>query len=138
MKRRKVSKLQKLLNSNEDTTYETTYEDCQRWFRILNKEIFNNRLPPVDEIDIRWRRGQYAFYESIIDTDDPDYKFGRLCMNKRYKSKKFFVEVLAHEMVHHYQFMYDEPITHGQTFVPWCDKFNKKGLNLVRAYPDED
>ena len=138
MKKRKVSKLQRLLRSEEYEEYETTIEDCQKWFRILNKEVFNNRLPPVDEIDIRWRRGQYAFYESVTDTTDPDYKVGRLCMNKRYKSKKFFVEVLAHEMVHHYQFIYDEPINHGPTFTAWYDKFNRKGLNLVRAYPDED
>ena len=62
MKKRKVSKLQKLLNSKEDTTYETTLEDCQKWFRILNKEIFDSKLPPVDDIDIRWRRNTYAFY----------------------------------------------------------------------------
>lgn len=138
MKKRKVSKLKKLLKSNENTTYETTFEDCQRWFRIINEEIFNNRLPPVDEIDIRWRRKTYAFYFYETDTDDPDYMVCKLCMNKRYKSKKFFVEVLAHEMVHHYQFMYEKDVDHGPTFYRWAEKFNRKGLNLVRAYVDED
>lgn len=137
MRKRKVSKLQKLLTSNENTTYETTLEDCQRWFRILNKEIFDSKLPPVDEIDIRWRRKTYAFYYYEMDTKDPNFMVCKLCMNKRYKNKKFFVEVLAHEMVHHYQFMFDEPVSHGPTFTAWCDKFNKKGLKLVRAYEDE-
>ena len=55
-------------------------------------------------------------------------------MNKRYKSKQIFVEVLAHEMVHHYQYIYNEEVGHGSSFLKWRDKFNKKGLNLVKVY----
>ena len=133
-KRKYRSKLQKLLEEGRDEQYITTLEDCQKWFRILNRELFQNTLTPPDEVDIRWRRGAYAYYEAIIDTDDDDYLYTRLCMNKRYKSKKFFVEVLAHELVHHYQFLTERKATHGETFAAWTDAFNKKGLRLVKAY----
>jgi hypothetical protein len=128
----KKSKLAKLLHSNENYEYETTIEDCRLWFNVLNRELFNNSLPPLDEIDIRWRRKAHAWYD--YDQSKPGYGSARLLMNKRYKSKQFFVEVLAHEMVHHYQYIYNEDIGHGSSFFKWRGKFNKKGLNLVRAY----
>lgn len=133
-KKRQKSQLSKIMKSDDNTAYHTTVEDCMTWFRIINNEVFNNSLPPLNEIDIRWRRGAYAYYESWIDTDDPDYRYSKLCMNKRYKSKKFFVEVLAHELVHHYQFINEKRIDHGDTFLCWTDTFNKKGLRLVKAY----
>ena len=137
-KRKRKTKLQRLLASDEENTYETKIEDCEEWFRVLNRELFNNSLPDIDYVDIRWRRKAFGYYEYIIDTKDPNYKMSVLNMNKRYKSKKFFVEVLAHEMVHHYQFMNDEPMGHGPSFEKWNDKFNKKGLNLFKVYGDEE
>lgn len=128
----KKSKLAKLLSTNERYEYETTIEDCVRWFNILNREIFNESLPPVDEIDIRWRRRAHAWYD--YDESKPGHGSARLLMNKRYKSKQFFVEVLAHEMVHHYQYIYNEDVGHGSSFLKWRDKFNKKGLSLSKAY----
>ena len=128
------SKLVKIMESNDDATYHTTVEDCMKWFRIINRELFQNTLAPVNEIDIRWRRGTHAYYVCTTDTKDPTYTYTKLCMNKRYKSKKFFVEVLAHELVHHYQFLYEGRIDHGDSFVDWAETFSKKGLRLVRAY----
>ena len=128
----KKSKLAKLLSTKEQYEYETTIEDCQKWFNILNRELFENSLPPVDQIDIRWRRGAYAWYE--YDEASPGEGIAKLRMNKRYKSKQFFVEVLAHEMVHHYQYIYNEEMGHGSSFMKWRDKFNKKGLTLSKAY----
>ena len=128
----KKSKLAKLLSSKEHYEYETTVEDCQKWFNVLNQELFNSSLPPIDEVDIRWRRKAHAWYD--YDASRPGEGTARLLMNKRYKSKQFFIEVLAHEMVHHYQYIYNEEMGHGPSFFKWRDKFNKKGLNLVRAY----
>jgi hypothetical protein len=128
----KKSKLAKLLSTKERYEYETTLEDCRLWFNVLNRELFNNSLPQLDEIDIRWRRKAHAWYD--YDEARPGYGTSRLLMNKRYKSKQFFVEVLAHEMVHHYQYVYNEEMGHGSSFLKWRDKFNKKGLNLSKAY----
>jgi hypothetical protein len=124
------SKLSKLLQTNETYEYETTVEDCQEWFNILNRELFDNSLPNVDEIDVRWRRQAHAYYDYAAKRNGSC----KLLMNKRYKSKQFFVEILAHEMVHHYQYINGERMGHGLSFTTWRDKFNKKGLNLVRVY----
>lgn len=135
-KTKRKSKLTKIIEECESTEkhvpFEPTIEDCEKWFKILNHELFNNQLPAVDEFDVRWRRGAYAWYD--YDERFPGQGTAKLLMNKRYKSKQFFVEVLAHEMVHHYQYINNEDVGHGSSFLKWRDKFNKKGLNLVRAY----
>ena len=133
-RRKQKSKLAKLMESKEDNVYETTYEDCLIWFEILNKELFENKLKPIDEVDIRWRRGAFAYYELISDRETNEYISSKLCMNKRYSSMKFFVEVLSHELVHHFQALHNEPVGHGPSFTRWCEKFNKKGLKLYKAY----
>ena len=133
-KRKQKSRLAKIMTSNESTIYETTEQDCQHWFEILNEEIFENKLLPLDEIDIRWRRGTFAFYECVTDTKNASFLRTRLCMNKRYKSKQFFVSILAHELIHHYQALYNEPLGHGPSFFRWSEKLNKKGIKLTKAY----
>lgn len=129
-KRKYKSKLAKILESHDNNTYETTFEDCKKWFNILNRELFDNKLPQVDVIDIRWRRGTLAYYVSQLDDKDLTYKHSLLAMNKKYKSKKFFVEVLAHEMVHHWQFVNDLPTNHGETFQVWNEKLKKRGIKI--------
>lgn len=122
------------MKEEETPLYETTEEDCLLWFRILNREVFNNQLPPVSEISIGRRRGTYAFYTKITDTKNPSYLYTKLSMNRKYKSKQFFVEVLAHELIHHYQTINNQPLGHGPTFLTWRDKLNRKGINLTRVY----
>jgi len=132
MAKRKQSPLAKLTKSTDDNCYETTHEDCRFWFRILNQEIFNNRLTEI-EVDIRWRRGAYARYQ-YPDNGRTDQIPLMFLMNKKYRNKKFFVEVLFHEMVHHYQFLHNEPVGHGPSFIKWRDKARKKGLELLVSY----
>jgi len=122
------SKLEKVINENCELTYNTTVEDCQKWFNILNRELFDNSLPKVHEIDIRWRRGAHAWYD--YDEDKPGTGISKLLMNKRYKSKQFFVAVLFHEMVHHYQYINNEKVGHGKSFVKWKNIALKYGLDF--------
>lgn len=137
-KRKQKSKLLKLMKENEQATYVTTEDDCVLWFRILNREVFNNQLTPLSEIHIGWKRGTYGYYTKITDTSNPDYLYTKLSMNKKYRSKQFFVEVLAHELIHHYQAIYNQPLGHGPSFIMWRDKLNRKGINLTRVYVDDE
>lgn len=123
------SKLIKLKNDKNKNTYITTKEDCIKWSRIINREIFNNQLAEIDNIEIGWRRKCWAYY--VYDVNKKGEKYIKLAMNKKYPSKLFFVEVLAHELIHHYQFLFGDPVGHGPSFSDWTDKFNKRGLNLV-------
>ena len=60
------SKLIKLKNDKNKNTYITTKEDCIKWSRIINREIFNNQLadmimPPPPLI------GAYNCMKAFVD-----------------------------------------------------------------------
>lgn len=135
MKKIYKSKLEKLKTTpHNGERFKPTHDDVVKWFRILNREMFNSSLKTIPEIDIRIRRGNHAYFCWTIDTKNPEYIYPKLCMNKHYDTKKNFVEVLAHEMIHLYQVMYNNPPGHGPNFHEWKETFNKKGLRLLEAY----
>lgn len=125
------SRLLRAMKSDEIYIYETTEEDCRYWFNVINREIFDNQLTFPDKIDIRWRRKAHA-YHLIIWNDDKSIET-TLCMSKKYKSKRFFIQVLAHEMIHHWQALTGAPVGHGPSFLQWEDKFNRKGMVLYKG-----
>lgn len=138
-KKKKPSKLEKLMTqtnckTSEKEEYVTTLQDCKKWIRILNKEIFKGSLTKLDEIDIRRRKMCYAYYLYYPITKNDEFRYSKLCMNRKYVSEKFFVEILAHELIHHYQYINEQPLGHGPSFMSWKEVFNKKGLNLVKMY----
>lgn len=138
-KKRSRSKLKEFVrNFNKQPrhkAYLTTPRECKRWFNIINKEIFNSKLPTVTSWDIRWRRTAWAWY--TFD-DDIKKKTGKVVcemqMNKRYHSKKFFIEVLAHEMIHHWQAANDAPFGHGDSFKQWKSDFARKGIKITERF----
>ena len=138
-KKKKLSKLEKLMTETNCKTsskdeYVTTLQDCKKWIRILNKELFKGSLKRLDEIDIRRRRMCYAYYLYYPITKDDEFRYSKLCMANKYVSEKFFVEILAHELIHHYQYINEQPMGHGPSLMEWKEIFNKKGLNLVKMY----
>lgn len=138
---KKLSRLQALMATDHATNvkleYRTTREDVEKWFDILNEEVFGGSLTKLDEIDIRRRRRTYAYYEYEPKRRRKKDRFSKLCMNVRYSSEKFFVEILAHELVHHYQYIKMQPMGHGPSFMAWKTLFREKGLNLAKSYVEE-
>ena len=121
----------KLLKELENTIkYRPSVEDVREWFDILNEQIFGNKLPQIKDIWIQRLKGVHALYHywSKKENEEPELSF-----NKVFESKKLFVEILAHEMIHHFQAQYDEPVDHGDTFDAWSDNFKIKGLNLYKV-----
>jgi hypothetical protein len=132
MTRKCKSRLLKAMQNDEVYIYETTEEDCRYWFNVINREIFDNQLTFPDEVDIRWRSGTHA-YHWITWNKDSTVKSTKLCMSKKYKSKRFFIQVLAHEMIHHWQALTGAPIGHGPSFLQWEERFAKKGMVLYKG-----
>lgn len=145
MQHKKSSRLQKLLaeidhvdRTRREKKFVTTIEDCEKWISILNEELFGGSLSKIDEIDIRRRRLAYAYYEyNPIRRKRSEWR-SKLCMNARYVSEKFFVEILAHELVHHYQYTHRQPMGHGPSFKAWKKIFSENGLNLTDVYREQD
>ncbi len=127
MAKRRKSKLAKLQDEPHTGTFEPSIDDVKNWFRVLNKEIFDNKLIDLTVIGIGIRRQTWAYY--LYHEDEPGGKT-ELHMNHRYHSKKHFVECLIHEMVHHHQYLTGKKVKHNKNFYAWNKKIEKYGLKL--------
>lgn len=128
-KRKVHSKIVKAIaESPKREKYIPSLKECKEWFVIINKEIFQNQLPEFADMEIRRRHGCWGEIEGCETKSD---RFSRLSMNHHFKSKKHFIEVLAHEMVHHYQWtVLREELTHGESFFAWKPKFVQHDMSL--------
>ena len=111
----------------ESTKFKPRIRDIKKWFDILNEQIFGNKLPPFSKIRLIKEDGIYAFY---CYWHKKKTKESELEMIKKFKTKKLFVEILAHEMIHHYQHLHNEPLGHGPSFTAWKENLKLRGLEL--------
>lgn len=117
-----------------DKKFRPTVGDCYEWFVILNAQIFGNKLNLPTKISTckstDWAHAVYSYYGK----NNSNYPKTEIKLMGTYRNKKFFVEVLAHEMIHHFQNSYNEPVSHGPSFWAWREHFQLKGLTLNRIY----
>tara|TARA_A100001015_G_scaffold302375_1_gene390495 strand:- start:344 stop:742 length:399 start_codon:yes stop_codon:yes gene_type:complete len=101
-------------------------------YKILNREIFNNRLKKP-HISIRRIRGALGLFE--FNPYATKYCF-RITLHNRFKNFQEFVEILGHEMVHYYQklVLKQNSAKHNKEFYSFKKKFKKMGLDLKRIY----
>ena len=117
---------------DEKEKFHPKVKDMKKWFVILNQQIFGNKLTLVKKFQIKHDDELHAYYGYYEKTHKKHGKT-RIVMDNKFSSKKKFVEILAHEMIHHFQAQYDEPVGHGPTFTAWRDNFKIKGLNLYKV-----
>ena len=113
--------------------FRPTVGDCEKWFVILNTQIFGNKLSPVTKISFAKSWDFHAVY-TYYSKKDPKYPETEIVLEDEFSCMKIFVEVLAHELIHHFQFLHGEPLGHGPSFQAWRDNFKLKGLSLSRIY----
>ena len=99
-----------------------------RWFNIFNEEIFDDKINPFHEIEIKRKQGCHA--EHIPLEDDRGKIYATLSMNERFNDKNEFLFTLAHEMVHQWQWMYLTRTDHGETFWKWKSRLAKFEIPL--------
>ena len=121
-------------------------EDVIYSYNILNKYIFENALrrPVINQKQLQkcWGLCHWLF---------PKQKSGSYCqisINDKWFCPQWFLNTLAHEMVHQYQWdidrreymdyygreMYTDSGGHGPTFYAWRDRFEFYGLTLKLSY----
>jgi hypothetical protein len=118
------------------TPYRVTNDAVKYWFRIINHEVWNDKLPMFNTIHIRPFVKNWAM--CIEDTDNPNETKYRLSIDIEFPSFQLFLNVLAHEMVHLYQFTQkDESEHHGDSFWKWEFILKSHGLTLSEVYGPE-
>ena len=116
--------------------YKTTYKDIKKFFNMINKVIFKNKLSPFNEIKIKkiYKDESKKFCYGLVEIIERKRKGTRsysLEMLPSYRNKKEFVDTLGHEMVHLYQ-MANKGDTgnHNKLFYSFRSKLNAIGLDL--------
>lgn len=117
-----MSRVRALMQRGYEFPYAPTESTMRWWFHQLNRELFWGKLPPVT-ITIGPRKGAWGYY-------DPP---GKIALAERFITKQHAVAVLAHEMVHHWQYSIDENprMDHGQSFQSWAPRFEKHSIKLA-------
>ena len=121
----------------EDKRYRPTVTATRKWFDILNEQIFDGKLPYInlyvrrlDSINV------HAYFNYCTKTEkkkSDSYEEPSIEMASSFPTERIFVEILAHEMVHYFQYLNDEPLGHGPTFMAWRDNFSIKGITLHKV-----
>lgn len=114
----------------ESPKFRPNVEDVEQWFTILNEQMFGNKLQPFGKITFKRSRHFHALFHYFPRKDN---KPTELEIDRIFDNKKFFVEILAHEMIHLFQYQYKEPLGHGPSFWVWDENFKIKGLRLQKV-----
>jgi hypothetical protein len=112
-----------------DCKFRPTIADCREVFRNINKQVFNNELTMPN---FRLVYSGKFWGECQGNIDDNERCIIR--MNKSFLSKRLFVYTMAHEMVHQWEWLVHEHMTHGPTFFIWREELSKFGIVLSRKY----
>ena len=123
-----------------------TVEQCQSWFRILNRGMFGRNLI---EPTLVVRRMINDWGLCIADWDNRKCRAGtfnqrvipyhvpinyRIELHNKFPRWKDFIETLAHEMVHLYQMqVWKDPYSnHNANFYSWKNYFKQHNLRLYQ------
>ena len=111
--------------------YNTTYTDIKKYFKMLNLGIFDNKLSSFNQIEIKELKYSKCMGQVIqFEWKRKGTKLYKLEMDKQYNTKKDFLETLAHEMVHLYQFLTNDTGNHNKLFYSFAPKLQYIGLKV--------
>ena len=115
----------------QDNLFKPTITDCRDIFRLINRTVFNGELKMPN---FRLVKSDEFWGECVGDVEDTSKCVIKL--NKHFPSMRLFVYTLAHEMVHQWEWLVYEEMTHGKKFFQWRGELNKYGITLTRAYSE--
>lgn len=112
-----------------DAKFCPTIADCREAFKNINRNVFNNELnmPSFRLIYTKCFWGECTGVEN--DTTRVTMK-----INKSFLSKRLFINTMAHEMVHQWEWLTNENMTHGPQFFLWRNTLAKYNITLSRCY----
>lgn len=128
--------LQNLVRLNGNKSYKPNVRDIRIWFNVLNELIFKNKVHKFRYINIKYVRGQCAACLGEVDADNNPWCW--IEINPRFRNFETFLGVLAHEMVHSYEFIIDKNVKqfpmHGPSFFKWKEKIEENGIPFSAAF----
>ena len=84
--------------------YVTKYKDIREYFKYFNNAIFNSKLSPFGQVEIKALARQKCIGQVVVlEWKRAGTRLYKLEMLPTYPNKKDFLDTLVHEMVHLYQ-----------------------------------
>jgi hypothetical protein len=121
--------------SRRSNPFKPTKKEFWIWFKKLNNEIFEGKIKKFRKVTFKKCRYMWAESQSVQlwsnHTPKRPIYYIDLIMKDSYPSKKQFIEILAHELIHAYQYQHHDEMTHGQTFWEWKEVLAKHDINLT-------
>lgn len=125
-----------VLNRGDDFDFHVTPTFVLYWWRICNKALFNGELPTPKNVIIRNFRDEVYGYCEPANYTTSDVVLG---IRSDVDSRRCFLTVLIHEMVHQWEYVNIGRMSHGKNFYAWEKRVNRYfGLNLNEYITDED
>lgn len=111
--------------------YTPTIRSIKREYTLLNKKVFGGILPKSSEIEFQIGNMPSALgiCKYLISRDSLVIK-----VRPEFRDRKLFVAIVAHEMVHLYEYITYKQMTHGPRFYEWRDVLAEHGIDLSRTY----
>ena len=140
--KRKTADIRKRLkfhikSKGENCDFELTETFCLYWWRYLNDAVFDGKLTPPERFEIKayrtmagwcrpWRANRLKERSVVIG------------INSWIWDRKSFLTVLAHEMVHQWEWEilkdWNNKTMHGKQFFDWRGKLKyRAGLSLTES-----
>lgn len=131
------------IGSQKKLSYRTTKKEVKQLYNIINKEVFNNQLPPA-RLEVKSHcRGYWGICISTGFNPKKKSSQCRIRLSDRWFCKQWLINTLAHEMVHQHQWdIYskeraaegkDPVMSHGPSFYKFRDKLKEHGIILKKA-----
>ena len=125
------TKLFKMVQSfdEHDAKFRPTIADCREVFRNINRNVFNNELK-MPSFRLVYTKAFWGECEGVLY----DQTKVKMKINKSFLSKRLFINTMAHEMVHQWEWLVNDNMTHGPQFFLWKDQLANYNITLSRCY----
>lgn len=102
------------------------------WWRLLNVAVFGGKLPQPNSIRLVRHRGEYGWARPRAGTQI------NLTLQPTFSSRKLFLMVLVHEMVHAWDHYKGDKMSHGHKFMKWAPRILRRTtLELKKELHDD-
>ena len=125
------TKLFKMVQSfdEHDAKFRPTISDCREIWRNINRNVFNNELK-MPSFRLVYTKAFWGECQGVLN----DQTQVKMKINKSFLSKRLFINTMAHEMVHQWEWLNNENMTHGPQFFLWREQLANYNITLSRCY----
>lgn len=102
-----------------------------QWWNKLNVAVFYGKLPKPTEIILIKHRHEHAWAHPAKDGAI------KLTIQPRFDTRRLFLMVLVHEMVHAWEHFNSSHMTHGEQFFKWSKRILRTTNLELMECPNE-